>query len=445
MQDPTYKIFLCDFINPESAQKAILVRKGAIVLRKQNGAKNQGFYKIEELGEEKKILPRYFNKQSVEVVQMTKLMALPAFFDMHFHWVQDEVCHKPKISLLNWLRKYTWPYEAKFKNKKFSINKAHAFSKLLKQVGTLGGACYSSIHPNALEDAFKHFVGDFLIGNVLMTVNSPKYLCMKSHDTAALVKKMINKYQGRYALTPRFALSVDAPLMHELGDYIKNKKVFIQTHLSETKAEIKAVLEMYKDFMGFEKVKTYTEIYDKCKLIGARSLFGHGIYLSSKELNLLRRKKAWIVHCPTSNAPVKDKGLGSGLFDFKKIERSGVNWVLASDIGGGPYLSMFDVIESFVSQNQKRLIKGATYTKGLYHSTLKSVQFLGLTKTHGNFAKGKYANMIFVESPSIKPNEKTEEVLKRMISKHRLNRKEYNNMVYYTYYKGQEVYNSSSR
>ena len=135
--------------------------------------------------------------------------------------------------------------------------------------------------------------------------------------------------------------------------------------------------------------------------------------------------------------------MGSGLFDFTKIERAKVNWVLASDIGGGPYLSMFDVIESFVSQNQKKHIKSATYVKGLYHSTLKSAEFLGLKKTHGNFQKGKYANMIFVESPTIRHHEKTEEVLSRIISKNKLNREKYNDMVYYTYYKGQEVYSSS--
>jgi len=443
LQDPTYKIFLCDFINPESDRKAILVRNGAIVLKKQNGLKNQVFYKIKEHGEEKKVLPKYCNKQSVEVVQMTKLLALPAFFDMHFHWVQDEVCHKPKISLLDWLKKHTWPYEAKFNNKMFSQRKAEAFSKLLTKVGTLGGACYSSIHAHALDHALHAFRGDFLIGNVLMTINSPKYLSMKSSATAKLVKRMITKYQGRYALTPRFALSVDAPLMRELSVYIKNKKVFIQTHLSETKIEIQAVLDLYRGLAGFEQVKTYTEIYDKCGLIGPHSLFGHGIYLSTKELALLKKKKAWIAHCPTSNAPIKDKGLGSGLFDFTKIERAKVNWVLASDIGGGPYLSMFDVIESFVSQNQKKHIKSATYVKGLYHSTLKSAEFLGLKKTHGNFQKGKYANMIFVESPTIRHHEKTEEVLSRIISKNKLNREKYNDMVYYTYYKGQEVYSSS--
>ena len=445
MQDPTYKIFLCDYINPQTEKKATLVRNGAIVLKKQNKPKNQCLYKIYEKGEEKSILPKYFNKQSVEVVQMTKLLALPAFFDMHFHWVQDGVCLRPKISLLNWLKKYTWPYEAKFKNIKFSNKKAYEFSKLLTKVGTLGGACYSSIHSNALEDAFKNFKGDFIIGNVIMTINSPKYLSMTSRDTAALVRKMVAKYQGRYALTPRFALSVDAPLMRELGDYIKNKKIFVQTHLSETKVEIKAVLDLYKAFIGFEKVKTYTEIYDKCHLIGPRSLFGHGIYLSSKELSLLKKKKAWIAHCPTSNAPIKDKGLGSGLFDFKKIERAGVNWVLASDVGGGPYLSMFDVIESYVSQNNKKLITSATYIKGLYHSTLKSAEFLGLKKTHGNLDEGKYANMIFVASPAAQDHEKVEEVLSKIISKNKSNRKQYNEMVYYTYYKGHEVYSSRSR
>lgn len=97
---------------------------------------------------------------------------IPGFFDMHFHWVQDDVRLMPKASLLEWLDKYTFPSEARFKNKTYARKKARHFFERLVSVGTLGGACYSSIHDHALDAAMDEAVGDLLIGNVLMTQES---------------------------------------------------------------------------------------------------------------------------------------------------------------------------------------------------------------------------------------------------------------------------------
>ena len=60
---------------------------------------------------------------------------MPGFFDMHFHWVQDEVRQMPKDSLLEWLEKYTFPTEMKFKNKRYPKNKAEEFFKQLTMEG----------------------------------------------------------------------------------------------------------------------------------------------------------------------------------------------------------------------------------------------------------------------------------------------------------------------
>jgi len=58
------------------------------------------------------------------------------------------------------------------------------------EVGTLGGCVYSSIHGHTVEDALENFVGDFSVGNVLMTMNSPDYLTMKEEDSLELVKQL---------------------------------------------------------------------------------------------------------------------------------------------------------------------------------------------------------------------------------------------------------------
>jgi guanine deaminase len=224
----------------------------------------------------------------------------------------------------------------------------------------------------------------------------------------------------------------------------RKNKSFIQTHLSETKDEINFVLSIYKKIKGFEKVKTYTEIYQRSKVLGPKTIMGHGIYLNDNELKILTKTKTMICHCPTSNAPVKELGLGSGLFDFKKIEKNKIRWALGSDIGGGPYLSMFDVMRSFVEQNHKKKIKEATYVKALYRATLMGATLLGVDKETGNFKKNKQANFIFVDLKNVKENDQAEVVLKKIITSVKNDRKKFDHLVRETIYLGKTIYTSIS-
>lgn len=427
---PLVQILLADYINPISDKSCLLVRQGAMAWSIESGL-------ILELGDRASILRKY---PKSKVIDASGQLALPGFFDMHFHWVQDEVRQKPKASLLKWLSEHTWPYESKFKDKAFSSQKSKDVGLELLKAGTLGGACYASLHPHTTDHALKNFVGDYIVGNVLMTMNSPDYLCHSESEALRMVEDQFNKHGNKYALTPRFAPTTHPGVMREGSKFAKNVKGFIQTHLSETPNEIDYVMSLYKDIKGFEKVKSYTEIYKKSGILGPRTMMGHGIHLTPKEWGMLKDTNTAVAHCPTSNAPVNQKGLGSGLFDFQKAERNKVRWSLATDIGGGPYLSMLDVMRSFVSQNQKAKNFKATFTKALFRSTLSGAEFLGLSKTNGSFAKNKFANFVLFDSPRVTKGENGEDVLRRLISKE--SRYSLENIAMSTWFKGKKVYSS---
>lgn len=427
-------LILGTIINPLPNGKVQYFQSGAMLLK---GKKVRGSmqYKIVDIGPKSKIKA----PQNTEVLDYSKSIIMPGFYDMHFHWVQDDVRLMPKASLLTWLKKYTFPTEEMFANSKFAKQKAEKFFTYLTKAGTVGGACYSSIHSKALDYAFNQARGQFVIGNVTMTINSPKALTQSRKAAIELVVKALKKYGKQYAFTPRFAIATDHETMTEGSRLTKKKGAFIQTHLSENEEEISTVMNIYRDIPGFEKVGSYTEIYQKCGVLGPKTIMGHGIHLSAKELQILSQTKTTIAHCPTSNAPVRQKGLGSGLFDFKKVERAGVRWALASDIGGGPFVSMFDVMRSFVTQNRARGVKGATCSKALYHATLAGAEILGLDKDYGNLSKGKFADFIVVSNPSKKGLPRSvEQLLEQMIFLHENKRKNYDTMVSHVYLKGIE-------
>lgn len=414
-------VYVATILNPISDTKCDYFAEGALVVKDD---------KIIDVGALKTIVKKLNPKQRIYFHDYTDMVVIPAFFDMHFHWVQDDVRQMPKDNLLTWLKNYTWPYEAKFKNKNYSKKKAKQFFQKLARAGTLGGACYSSLHGNALEDAMKEVKGEFVIGNVLMTMNSPEYLTQSKKEAVDLVKKYSAKYKHRYAMTPRFAITADMDVMQAGSKLAKKNKSFMQTHLSETENEIEFVLSL------FPQNKTYTDIYREAGMLGPKTIMGHGIYLNDNELKMLAKTKTAIAHCPTSNAPIKEKGLGSGLFNFEKAEKFKVRWALGSDIGGGPFLSMFDVMRSFVLQNSGK--KKATYTKALYRATLAGAELLNLGKSHGNLSRGKRANFLMIKKPTGKIKN-GEELLKKITLTHQSQREKYDYLIDFIFLNGEEL------
>lgn len=398
-------------------------------------------WRIAHIGPREKYLRQRHKEQVLKTLDLSGLLLMPGFFDMHFHWVQDDVRLMPKDSLLTWLQKYTWPYEMKFKSKRFSKRQAQKFAAELARMGTLGGGCYGSIHPHTVNHALEEFKGDFVVGNVLMTMNSPKGLRQTKKGALMAVKTLSERYKERYALTPRFAPTTHPDVMNQGVEIAKKHKCFMQSHLCETPEEIEYVLGLYRKFPGFEDVKSYTEIYERCGLLSPRTIMGHGIYLEEQEWRQLKKSGTAIAHCPTSNASVKRQGLGSGLFDFSKAEKYGVPWALGSDIGGGPFLSMFDVMNSFVEHNRNN--QKATYTKALFRASLAGAKILGLEKETGSLEEGKWANFIAVPSPQLKVAESAESVLKALLRPCLKNRKATQDLVVQTYYKGECLYDGA--
>ncbi len=435
------KIILANILNPISDKKCELVLDGAMIIKSKKTKSFEGFV-VEKIGKASKLYKEFDN---LEVIDLSKKVIMPTFFDMHFHWVQDDVREMPKANLLEWLDKYTFPTENQFKNKTYAKRRAKEFFDRIVKTGTMGGACYSSIHEHALNYAFDYAKGDYVIGNVLMTINSPKFLTQKPQAAIKLANDLSTKYKEKYALTPRFAIATDPVTMKDTAKHAKKNKSFIQTHLSETKNEIDFVTSIYKDMKGFENITSYTDIYKKCGVLGSKTIMGHGIHLDKEELKTLAKTKTAIAHCPTSNAPHKEKGLGSGLFDFKTIEKNKISWALGSDIGGGPFLSMLDVMRSFVDQNQKAKVKGATYIKALYRSTLAGAEILKLAKKKGNFESGKETNFVSFDMPrfSTKTKVTSELILEKIIKKHSKNRELYDSAARDVFYLGQKIYSSN--
>lgn len=385
-----------------------------------------------------KVIP--YSEYSGDKDQITKLedkngllTVLPAFCDTHFHWVQDPVSDMDKENLLAWLEQYVFPEERKFEDIDYAKEKAKFFFNKLKRSGTFYGAMYASIHDNSVVEAFESCVGDFLIGNVVMTNNSPDFLKRDLPYYENLLNNMYSKFGEKYIVTPRFALSCNPEIMTFLGDFSKKHDLFMQTHLSETVNEINITKEYYQSFDLYkDKEYDYMDLYDDCGLVHEKAIFGHCIHLTEHELDLFQSSKAKIAHCPTSNAPILMRGLGSGLLDYNVLDQRDIDWALATDIGAGPYISMLDVMKSFVEQHNEAG-RDTDSIRALYRATRRGTEMLGM-KNQGALESGYSAD--FVCLPSSKKT-CAKDVLDDILNS---TRDSFNEMIITAYYQDEKVF-----
>ena len=163
------------------------------------------------------------------------------------------------------------------------------------------------------------------------------------------------------------------------------KDVFIQTHLSENLDEIAWVKRL------FPRAEGYLDVYDNYNLVRERSVFGHGIHLTSQEWARLGETNATVAFCPTSNL-----FLGSGLFDLATARAHNVHVALATDVGAGTTFNMIKTYGDAYKVSQLRNAPLSPY-EGFYLMTQGAAVAHQMDAEIGNLNPGSVADFIVVE------------------------------------------------
>ena len=335
----------------------------------------------------------------VEVINHGDGVIIPGFIDAHAHCPQMDMMGSGGYSLLEWLDRYVFPAEARFNDETVARDGARRMVREFKRHGITATAVFSSVHAIAADCLFSEFdtAGLRLItGKTSMDVGAPSSVLQPVNADIEDQQALIARWHGksdrlRYAITPRFALSCSREMMRALGDLReRNPSCYVQTHISETKDEVAAVRNVWKD------CRDYLAVYADHGLIGDKTLLAHGIHLTDGELERVVHSKSSIIHCPTSNT-----FLGSGLFPLRRARDAGAKVCLASDIGAGTSLSPWQtMLEAYKVQSLQGDHPKASEL--LYLATLAGAEVLGLDRDVGSFEPGKYGDFVVI-NPTKKP------------------------------------------
>ncbi|WP_026789444.1 guanine deaminase [Pleomorphomonas oryzae] len=266
-------------------------------------------------------------------------LILPGFIDTHIHFPQTQVIASYGEQLLEWLTRYTFPAESRYGDPAFAAAQARFFIDELLRNGTTTAVCYGSVHKGAAEalltESERRGTAMF-VGKTAMDRNAPPDVLDTAQsaydDTASLITAWHGRGRQKVVITPRFAITSTPEQLEALGNLARaHPDCLVQTHLSENLEEIATVERL------FPERSDYLDVYDHYGLVGPKSLMGHAIHLTPREIVRMSESGAVAVFCPTSNLFI-----GSGLFDYKGLEGEPypVRIALATDVGGGTSYSM---------------------------------------------------------------------------------------------------------
>jgi len=325
-------------------------------------------------------------------------LILPGFIDTHVHYAQTGMIASYGEQLLEWLNKYTFPTEAKFKDKTYAKMVAKFFLQELLRSGTTSALVFSTVHKVSVEALFEEALDinmRLISGKVLMDRHAPEYLLDTAESAYRESAELIHEWHGRgrlrYAVTPRFAPTSTEDQLRSAERLLREfPDVHMQTHLSENPGEVEWVRSL------FPLSNHYLGVYDGFGLLGPKSLFAHSIYLSPEEWSRLAETNSSIAFCPTSNL-----FLGSGLFDLANSQSHGVKVGIGSDIGAGTSFSILRNLNAAYGIMQLQN-KKLSPLEAFYLATLGGAQSLSLDDRIGNFLPGKEADFVvldFVANP----------------------------------------------
>lgn len=331
---------------------------------------------------------------SVTVADHRPHLVLPGLIDTHLHFPQTQAIASYGAQLLEWLNTYIFVEEQKFAEPEHATFIAGRFMDELLANGTTTAVAYCSVHPQSVDAYFMAAEqrGMLMIGGkVMMDRNAPDALRDTPQQGYDETKRLIGKWHGRgrahYAISPRFAIT-STPEQMEMSRALvaEHPDCYVQTHLSENKDEIAFATSLYPN------AKDYTDIYARYDLLTDKTLLGHCIYLSDREISVLAETGAVGVFCPTSNL-----FLGSGLFNRDRFDRLGARWSVATDVGAGTSFSMLETMDEAYKvlhlQGQR-----LSPLNSFYRMTLGNARALGLQDRIGSLHVGADADIVTLDS-----------------------------------------------
>lgn len=357
--------------------------------------------KIIEVGDYAKIITNYPTLKDIDAYDDAVIM--PGFIDCHAHYVQSPMIGSSGATLLDWLNRYTFPTESKFKDKTFADDVAKIYFKQLLKHGTTTANVFATTFETSVDAFFEEsesYNTRMISGKVLQDRNLPDYLKdISAEKSITLTEQLLNKWHHRgrqlYAIMPRFAPTSTPAQLAMAGELYRqyiDDGVYMHTHLDEAENEIEWVKSLYPE------AKNYTAVYQNFGLVGPRSIFAHCCLVTDEEWHILADNGCGVIHCPSSNL-----FLGDGEFKFWEAKNPAhpCHVGIGTDVGGGTNFSILRQLNEAYKVAMLHM-KSLDAVRSFYLATRGGAEALSLENVIGSISPGFEADITVID---LKPSE----------------------------------------
>lgn len=351
---------------------------------------------------------------NVEVTEIPGRLITPGYIDGHIHFPQTRMLGAYGEQLLPWLEKSVFPEEMRYGDREYAEDGARRFFDTLLASGTTTCQAFTSSYKVTTEVFFDEAAKRNMrvIGGLtgIDRFAPDDYLVTPDGfyaDSADLIEQYSGVGRNLYAITPRFGLGASKELLEQCKRLKEaNPDLWVNTHISENPAEIRALLTVHPE------CDDYLGVYEKYGLVGPKFSGGHGVWLSDSELRRFAETGASVTFCPSSNL-----FLGSGLFRLGRATdpEHRVKLSFGTDMGGGNRFSMLNALEDAykVGMLNNTLLDGSVNPRdqdleeaernklspyrAFYSITLGAAEALYIDEWVGNFEVGKEADFVALD------------------------------------------------
>ena len=344
--------------------------------------------------------------EDAEVIDFGDRLLIPAMNDMHVHAPQ---VHNQGVAmdleLLPWLQNYTFPEESKYADVHYAERMYRRFLHTQWLFGTMRSVVFGTVHTEStrlLMKLYQEAGMGALVGKVAMNRNCPEALCEDVETAIEGNERLIEEFNQpdslvRPIITPRFVPSCTPEMLRACGELAAKYQLPVQSHLSENTSEIEWVKDLEQES------SCYGDAYNRYGLFGQTpTVMAHCVWTSGEELELMKRNKVMVAHCPTSNF-----NLSSGLAPVRTFLEEGMRVGLGSDISGGHDLNIFrmmvyaiQVSKMHYQHNHDKAF--LTLSEAFWLATKSAGSFFGRV---GSFEPGYEFDALVIDDAVLYPSE----------------------------------------
>ena len=253
------------------------------------------------------------------VIDATGKVVSPGFVNLHTHSPMGLLRGlADDLPLMDWLQNHIWPREAKLTREYTKVGAYLGALEMIKSGTTAFLDMYffmDAVAEVVLESGLRGYLsyGMIDLGDPEKTEKELK----EALRTMEFMDKL-GSDRVHFVFGPHAPYTCSIALLKEVRKLANEHGKLITIHVSETMAEIGQISERYG--------KSPVVLLDEIGFLGGDVIIAHGVWLDSRDIQILARHGVTVAHNPASNMK-----LASGVMPLQRLLNAGVNVGLGTD------------------------------------------------------------------------------------------------------------------